>query len=212
MSDYVNTLECPLGCKAQGDKPIAATLRGWKKHMTRQHGKWTEEQVRALEGISPPSANPEKGRDLFLSEVDETTDTPAVPTEKVVSIDAEAEARKTVDLKTDAMGKKFNAKLNRMKKAVAEKLPQALGKAVEDKGPEWLLDKDDTEILSESIENCFDILDIDFKITPYSATLTNPLWVLILPLLACILVFAPKAAKAARKEQNENPASSNSPD
>lgn len=188
---YVNVYECPMGCKAQGGKPIAATIRGWKKHMTKQHGEWTQEQLAVLVGASTP--NPEAGRSLFLSEdaaapegkPDDGTEAPGTPT------DTEAAS---VKLKTDAASRKVSAKMNKMQKKFADKIPQLLNKALEQKGAEWQLDDSDKELLSESVENCFDVLDVEFAMAPISAKLSNPLWVLLLPLLALAIIFGPKAA------------------
>ena len=201
----VTTYECPEGCKATNGQPIAATVRGWKMHMTRSHGGWTEDQLKALVdvGAGTPSSG---GKEAFLREGEESEKLAEAPIEGAPKSTPEQEAQKVVALKTDAMGKKFNAKLNKMKSKIAEALPKALSKAVEEKGPEWALNDDDTALLAESVENCFDVLDIDFKITPFSTVLSNPLWVLILPLLACVLVFAPKAIAAQKaKQESETP-------
>ena len=140
-----------------------------------------------------------------MAEIDaDTTAAPPVVQTATTPEEAAAQAaQKTVSLKTEAIGKKFNAKLNKMKRSFAEALPKAVGVAVREKGPEYALTDEDTEILAESVENCLEILDIDFQVQPFTTTLTNPLWVLILPVLALILVFAPKTY-AAQKKAKEN--------
>src|SRR3974377_2438043 len=65
---YINVYECPKGCKAPGGKPIAATIRGGKKHMTRKHGGWREEQLAQFAGGEAPGPN---GKDLFGHDVEE---------------------------------------------------------------------------------------------------------------------------------------------
>ena len=185
--------------------------------MGRIHDGWTREELAAVErdfGQAPKQPEPEKdpslGKEQFLSEVnaDTTAAPPVVPTALTPEESAAQAAQKTVSLKTDAMAKKFNAKLNKMKRSFAEALPKAVGVAVREKGPEYALTDEDTEILAESVENCLEILDIDFQVQPFTTTLTNPLWVLILPLLALILVFAPKtyaAQKRARENEQRQP-------
>ena len=197
---YVNIYECPFGCKASGNRPIAASIRGWKKHMTRSHQGWNQEQLDVLIGTG--ARDPAAGREAFLAEADKepslfigaegVTDKPS-PEQSAADI-----AAKTTELKTDAMARKFSGKINKMKKSIAEKFPQALSAAIKDKGPEWALSKEDSELFAESIENCFDVLDVDFRITPVSTILTNPLWVLVLPLLALVLIFVPKAVQSAQ--------------
>ena len=208
---YVNIYECPFGCKASGNRPIAASIRGWKKHMTRSHQGWNQEQLDVLIGTN--ARDPVAGREAFLAEADKepslfmgaegVTDKPS-PEQS-----AEDAAKQTKELKIDAMARKFSGKINKMKKSIAEKFPQALSAAIKDKGPEWALSKEDSELFAESIENCFDVLDVDFRITPVSTILTNPLWVLVLPILALFLIFVPKAVQnaavqARNKEHSES--------
>lgn len=210
MTEYILKYECPHGCKGQGDKPVAATIRGWKKHMTRNHEGYSESELAAII-MTETTKDSTVGRETFLSEAE--TDPSLYIKDGAVtdkppqgSIDAETEARKTVELKTDAAAKKFNAKLNKMKKALADKFPTVVAGAVRERGPEWQLESDDTEILSEAVENCFDVLDIDFRIAPYNMVLSNPLWVLLLPILALVIVFAPKAVKSAQLHKEDQAA------
>jgi hypothetical protein len=203
MADYI--YECPRGCKSQGQRPIASTIRGWKKHMTRQHGGYEKSELDAI--IGNQSQDAESGRAKFLSEAgldysgglfDGQTPLPETPEEQKKR--KEEQAQKEIDLKTDAVSKKFSGKLNKMKDAIAQKFPEALSNAIKDKGPEWQLSGEDTELFAESIRNCFDVLDIDFRIVPISTVLTNPLWVLLMPLLALCLIFVPKAISHATIE------------
>jgi hypothetical protein len=61
------------------------------------------------------------------------------------------------------------------------------------------LTQDDSELLAEACENCLEVLEIDFQIKPIATVLSNPLWVLLLPVFVLILIFVPKAA--ANSEQ-----------
>jgi hypothetical protein len=107
------------------------------------------------------------------------------------------------ELKTDATGRKLAAKFNKMQKRLAEELPRAVNNAIKEKGEEWQLNAEDQELLAESVENCFDVLDIQFNIAPIAMQLSNPLWVLLLPLLALILIFVPKSIKNLPKEKGD---------
>src|SRR5215472_13466576 len=67
MSAKENTLECPHGCKTSGRYPVASTIRGWKIHMNKSHGGWTDEMLANVAGAKAPSPN---GKGLFESEVE----------------------------------------------------------------------------------------------------------------------------------------------
>jgi hypothetical protein len=201
---YVPIYECPKGCKAAGNKPIAATIRGWKKHMTKQHGGFSDEELSAIIASVPMPSSPsgsESGKDAFLKE-NEAPLPGAIPIDRPRNTPEEEQA-KAVKIKTDEMAKRYNQRINKMRKRISEALPRAVGEAVKKKGPIWQLSQDDSELLSESVENSLDVLDIDFQITPISATLTNPLWVLLLPFLALLLIFVPKAMLAAEEERGQ---------
>jgi hypothetical protein len=194
-----------MGCKAHGDKPIAASPRGWKKHMTRQHGGYTQEQLAAALGAVAPDS--EVGRDLFLSEADGVTDSPSNRDGDTGEEQGEGKIsspEKIKEIKTDAAARKLSAKFNKFQKKITEQLTKALSSAVEEKGSEWAMDEGDQEMFKESLENCFEVLDVEFNIAPITAQLTNPLWVLLMPLLALALIFVPKAIKNLPKEKEEN--------
>ena len=110
---------------------------------------------------------------------------------------------KTVAVKTEQVGKRLSGKLNKFKKSVADKVPKVMNAAIKEKGPEWQLNEEDSSLLAEAVENCFEILDVDFQITPISKILTNPLWVLILPAFVLVLIFIPKMVANAGKEKEE---------
>lgn len=191
---------CPYKGKDNGTKHCdrdADTPRGWKVHMTRQHKEYTQAQLEAVLGAAP--ASNDEGRAAFLAEVEAnaTVIGPTTESEKVVSIDSQptTEEQKTVALKTDAAGRKLSAKFNKFKKNLSDKIPQAINNALKDQGPEWQMETSDMEMLSESVENCFEILDIEFKIAPINKQLSNPLWVLLLPLMVLLLIFGPKGIK-----------------
>src|SRR6266436_3074749 len=43
------------------------SIRGWKHHMTKQHGQYSEGELSLIVGATPP--DPERGRSLFLGEM-----------------------------------------------------------------------------------------------------------------------------------------------
>jgi hypothetical protein len=192
---------CPYKGTPQGIKICESpfsTPRGWKGHMTRQHGEYTQEQLAAALGAVAPDS--EAGRALFLSEGSVTDDSGATPNVEVVNEEEEAKTKK---LKTDAAAKKLSAKFNKFQEKITERLTEALSNSVKEKGPEWAMSDEDRELFAESLENCFEVLDVQFNITPINATLTNPLWVLLLPLMVLALIFGPKAMKNLPKEKTD---------
>lgn len=217
-ADYVPILECPRGCKAAGGKPIASTIRGWKSHMSRQHKGWEDNELAAVlasvpsSSADPAPSSPGSGKEAFLKENEGSTKS-AIQIDRPPHSTPEQEQAKAVKIKTEEIGKKFNSKLNKMKKRIGEALPKAVSKAVAEKGPAWQLTTDDSELLGESVENALDVLDIDFQITPFSTVLTNPLWALLLPALALLLVFIPKSIEAQKlkgEEEDATPIASDS--
>lgn len=203
--------ECPRGCEnPKGGKNIASSIIGWKRHMTLRHESYTDDELAKVLGTSPRDI--ERGRAEFLAG-DSVTD-PAIGTDEkpnATTPGTESAAAPTPrKIKTDAVASKFSAKLNKFKKSVAEKVPKVLNEAIKEKGPEWQLSDKDSEIFAEAVENCFEVLDIDFQITPISKTLSNPLWVLLLPVLVLVMIFIPKAVANARIEQATSGSSSES--
>jgi hypothetical protein len=193
--------ECPLGCKHSGNLPIAATVRGWKRHMTSTHEGWTNEQLEAACGTGPK--NSEAGRAIFLGEAD--SGEPARDNAKTPQVTpGPPSPEKLAEIKTDAAAKKLNAKMSKIKRQFAEKIPQMLNAALLAKGPEWTMDQGDMDMVTESVESCFDMLEINFQIAPIGATLKNPLWVLIYPLVVLCAIFIVKAVKNAPENQAES--------
>lgn len=191
--------ECPRGCKAAGDRPIASTIRGWKVHMARAHKTYTEDELAAIVGSTPSS--PDRGKAEFLAEADTHE---VLPTDNAgESAAAPGSEPRTVDASktADAVSRKFSGKINKFKASLAKQLPNAVNEALKERAPDWQMSPGNLETLSDSIEACFDALDIDFRITPFATTLTNPLWVLVLPAIALLLIFIPIGVKNAKSNE-----------
>lgn len=188
------------------------TIKGWKTHMTRAHGGYKEHDLDKVLGTTLPADDTGQGKMAFLAEM-EGLDTPPKDTqvEKPPTPPTGQEAQKTAELKTDAVARRMSGKLNKFKKNLAEKIPKVLNKAIKDKGPEWQLDTEDSELLAESVENCFEILDLEFRITPISLVLQNPLWVLLLPLTVLLLIFSGKTIQNRPKAPEEAKAAEEAP-
>jgi hypothetical protein len=72
--------------------------------------------------------------------------------------------------------------------------------------PEWELDDDEKELIKDSVETVFDVLDIEVEIQPLSWTLTSIWWVLSYPLLAFVFLFLTKKSLTMQADQEENDA------
>lgn len=181
------------------------SIVGWKRHMTRSHGGYKEADLDKVLGNMPREADGQ-GKMQFLAEMEALDEPPkGTPAEKPPTPATAPETAKTSELKTDAMARRMSGKLNKFKKSLADKVPKVMNKAIKAKGPEWQLDTEDSELLSESVENCFEILDLQFNITPISVILKNPLWVLLLPLTVLIFIFTGKSIANAPTMKPEEP-------
>lgn len=173
--------------------------------MTQAHGGYKEHELDRILGTMPREADGQ-GKMQFLAEMDaqpEPEPPKAEAADKPASPPTAPPEPKTAELKADAVAKRMSGKLNKFKKNLADKIPKVLNKAIKDKGPEWQLDAEDSELLAESVENCFEILDLEFRITPISMVLQNPLWVLLLPATVLLLIFSGKTLQNAPRVKEE---------
>lgn len=171
--------------------------------MTSRHGGYKEHELDRLLGVQTVD-DTGQGKMAFLAELEAPSEPPkGTPAEKSETPPTAPEPSKTAELKTDAVARRMSGKLNKFKKSLAEKVPKVLNKAIKEKGPEWQLDTEDSELLAESVENCFEILDLEFRITPISLVLQNPLWVLLLPLTVLLLIFSGKTLQNAPRMKEE---------
>lgn len=113
----------------------------------------------------------------------------------LTSSDAPSAPRKSVNV-----SKKVRKAMNKFKGKVADVPIMWFHDQAKDH-PEWELDADERELLTDSIETVFDVLDIQFEIDPLSYTLTSIWWVISYPLLAFTFLFLTKKARTIDKEQ-----------
>src|SRR5271163_4216718 len=128
---------CPRGCERNG-KPIPIeTVRGWKKHMTRTHGGYGDEELAIIVGATPIDAS--KGRDLFLNEIDGPS--PEGVSESGTGADGTEGGERKPASPTPSVtikeSKKFKAEVNKLKAKLAASIPEALNSSLKQKGPEW---------------------------------------------------------------------------
>jgi hypothetical protein len=178
MSDYVNIYECPEGCKAQGGKPIAATIRGWKKHMTHAHGQWTDEQLAAIVGAS--TTTPEDGKAQFLAESEGTTTLESVePEGKEEKPKKDGEAKKPapeeiayIPLRSKKLRKFFGG---------------LIGKFVSESNVE--LDADDQGMIDEAFDQLEELFPIVFAVPKKQMVIESRIAAVAVPLSGLALVY-----------------------
>jgi hypothetical protein len=100
--------------------------------------------------------------------------------------DASTTLRKRVNVT-----KKVRKAMNRFKSKLAD-IPimwfhtQAKGNAA------WELDDEERELIKDSVDTVFDVLDVEVEIEPLSWTLTSVWWVISYPILAFAFLFLTK--------------------
>ena len=183
--------------------------------MARAHKSYSEDELAAITGSTPPSS--ESGKATFLSEADSNETLPESGASDSAAI-RETDSPRTVDASktADAVARKFSSKINKFKTSLAKQLPTSINDALKERAPDWEMTPANLETLTDSIEACFDALDIEFRITPFSTVLTNPLWILLLPAAALLLIFIPIGIKNAKTEEevssgSDTPASGGKP-
>jgi hypothetical protein len=72
--------------------------------------------------------------------------------------------------------------------------------------PEWELDEEEKDILKDSFETVFEVLDIEVQIEPIVATLTSIWWVLGYPICVLLFLFMSKKTAAAVQPEGEETA------
>jgi len=181
MADRLNIYECPHGCKSQGKQPVAATVRGWKKHMTQRHGGWQEAQLAAIVGNVAPSAN---GHGLFDADAERIIS--GLPGQTPLH---EGKAVEEPDSSTQTAApeqspiKRVQLKSKKLRKFLSS-LPEVFLKA---KGIEP--DADDKELIDTASEMLEEMFGIALEV-PEEMWVIRSRWVaLLIPIFAVALVW-----------------------
>jgi len=103
--------------------------------------------------------------------------------------------RKTIEL-----SKKMRKTMNKFKGKAAE-FPIMWFHQKAKTRPEWELDKEEEDLLKDSISTVFDILDIEVQIQPLTWTLQSIWWVIGYPILAFIFLFLTKKNASMEKDK-----------
>lgn len=115
-------------------------------------------------------------------------------------------------LSTPQEKKKKKLQMTREMKKAMKKLKERIGKfpalwfaTKAEKHPEWRLNQEEEEIISESIGFVMEILDIEFMIEPINVTLTSIWWIIAYPFCTIGLIWFSHhdAVKLAHPEEFE---------
>lgn len=94
--------------------------------------------------------------------------------------------------------KRMKAEMKRFKKQISEKLPKMLfDRLAAERGPEWALDQDEADSISDAINTVFDALGLEFEIEPFNVVLRSRMWLFAYPILVVASIFLLKGAKNA---------------
>lgn len=187
--------------------------------MTERHTVWSEDQLKAAVAAAGPDAGapaqePAESLDSFASSLPENeadAAASATSTAGAVGEGPAASASGMSNVKTDAAAKKLNQKMAKVKRQIAEAFPKAVGTLLESKGPGWALTKEHKDMLTDSIESVFDILDVQFQIQQLNVELKSRLWVFMYPVAVLCMILGLLAAKNTEKDKpaEEKPAEGN---
>lgn len=196
-----NKLVCPFGCVASGRYPIAATSNGWKKHMTRTHGSWTDEQLNSAMGAGVVEAADVSGFPGFAEAAaaapdSETSagDTPAVTETPGAPLTAPKEGGAPG---TAAAPRRPRKPIN--PKAIRRPLVSVIESFFAKQG-DPLTDEEKKDV-DDSIGEMLDAMGIGFEIRPFEFTLQSPFWALLFPLI-CIGTIFLKRQKPSEPESD----------
>lgn len=158
----------------------AESVRGWKKHMSRQHGQYSESELAAIVGAQP--IDPERGKSLFLAEMGGQTDTPGQGATEEKLRDG-AETLKPDGTAPEPKTKVVPLKMKKLKKALSS-LPKQFLKA---KGV--TPDADDMEIIDGAEEILEEMFGVSLEVPESAFVIRSRLLALLFPLGAMLLVW-----------------------
>jgi hypothetical protein len=185
--------------------------------MTGSHGTYTDSEM--AEAVRLSGETPETPREPWpLDGTPSTTDSFGRFVEGLPSVEGAAAASastatvtgerkpETVPVKTDAATKALNAKMAKLKRQIAKAYPKAVEGILSKKGPGWAMSEEQKDILADSIESVFEMLDIQFQIEQLNVELKSRLWIFLYPVAALLMILAVLAGKNVSQENpNDKP-------
>jgi hypothetical protein len=98
------------------------------------------------------------------------------------------------------MSKKMKKAMDKFVRQIAE-FPALYFHNAAATNPEWELDEDEKEMLTDSVSMVFEILDVEFEIEPLNMTLTSIWWIISYPFVVFGYIFLTKKSKIETKEK-----------
>lgn len=106
--------------------------------------------------------------------------------------------------KTIKMSKNMKKAMTKFRKKIAE-FPIAWFHQQAKGNPEWELDDDEKDMLTDSIGTVLELLDVEFMIEPLNIQLTSIWWVIAYPILTFVFLFLTKKSLTMDHEQQQMP-------
>lgn len=208
-------------CQKCNPPKALASIINWKNHNTRVHGGYSESDLLQVQGIGNDEGIHIMGEGTFedfAGKMPETATGFVTPERKVGNTagsgDAGAEQRAETGEGSSAppapevqqMPPKMRAEMNKIKKAVSQKIPRMIFRrvAIAKKDQAWELTRDEEKELGDSFEMILACLGIDFQITQINYTLTSPLWLLVYPLFTLFLIILGKQGETIDAEPDDS--------
>ena len=190
------------------------TLGDWKKHMTNEHGGYSDAELQHAAGSGEEGAYI-TGEDSFEQYAARMPSTESGLRDSVVDSSVKSPGNTAGESPTDGtveesagffdvqpsvrrieMSKNMKKQLKRMKQLIAEKAPRIVFQRIAEQRhqPSFALTDTEADFVSESIEVAFEAFGIQFEIMETDIVLTSKIWLLLYPVLVILSVFLLKSA------------------
>jgi hypothetical protein len=100
-----------------------------------------------------------------------------------------------------AMSRKMKKSMDKFMRQIAE-MPTLYFTNMATSNPEWALDDEEKDMLTDSVSMVFELLDVGFEIEPLNLTFTSIWWIISYPFVVFGYVFLSKKQKMDAKENN----------
>ena len=194
-------------------REAARTLKGWKHHMTKQHGGYTSDELNVL-NVGAEAQNIGGNRtagELYEQAGESEFETPAPPPNGAAaqaSAPAPAPEPLRVSPEMRKLQKQINEQMEKSKSVIVKAVPKELFHrlAVNRNDPSLELTLEETESIESALNTFLLALGVNWEIEPWAITLKSKFWLLLYPLAVVFFVFARKTAgKTATKPTEPAP-------
>lgn len=188
--------KCPYGCKTQ--YPLA-TIRGWKRHMSAKHGRFSEAQVQQAENAASGEtgdAGVRERMEAFASQIDDGKPVEITPEGGIRPIpDAAAPAAAAPEPEVTRKVHATPRKVKKLLTAIPEKILELF---------KIIPDDDDKDAIDEVAEFLQSIFGVDFEVDESRTTIRNR-WLALLWVLGVVglVVFKHRAIDLFKPEPED---------